>query len=111
MYEIIISKLTFKTIIGILDFERIKPQKVRVNCRVSYKKKEDFIDYAKVSKFIKSTMKDKKFKLIEDAVDDLSASLIKEYPQIIKLKLKISKPDILKNCKVSVKKVTQKDTL
>ena len=106
MYEIEISNLEFSTIIGILDFEREKPQKVRVDCKIKYKKEDDFIDYAKVAEFIKSNMIEKKYKLIEDALDDISSTLVKNYPQIKRIKLKVTKPDILKECEVSVKKVT-----
>ncbi len=106
MYEIEISNLEFKAIIGILDFERITPQKVRVDCKIKYKKKDDFIDYAKVVEFIISTIVEKKYLLLEDAIDDISSKLSKKYPKIKKIKLKITKPDIITDCVVGVKKVT-----
>jgi len=46
-------------------------------------------------------MKDKKFKLLEDAVKTLS-ELIKNKYEVENLQLKISKPNILKDCVVSL---------
>ena len=106
MYEIEISNLEFEAIIGILEFERKKPQKVVVECKIKYKKVDDFIDYAKVVEVIKYLMLEKKYKLIESALDDIILNLSKKYSNIKMIKLKIVKPDILKNCKVGVKKVT-----
>ena len=106
MYEIEISNLEFKTIIGILDFERKIPQRVRLDCKIKYKKSDDFIDYAKVVEFMKLVMIKNRYKLIEDALDEIISKLSKKYPKIRKIKLKITKPDILQDCEVSVKKVT-----
>lgn len=97
-----IKDLNFKCIIGILDFERIKKQKVVVNISFEYKFKKDvFIDYSEVSSFIESQMKKKKFLLIEDAIIFFKKKLYKMY-NITNLHIKISKPKILKNCIVSV---------
>ena len=100
--KIEISNLSFKCIIGILAFERIKKQKVIVNISFEYDfSKDDFIDYAKVSELIKVTMKKEKFLLLEDAIIFLENLLINTYT-IYNLYIKISKPDILKNCIVSL---------
>lgn len=97
-----IKELSFKCIIGILDFERVKKQKVVVNISFEYKFKKDiFIDYSEVSSFIESKMKKKKFLLIEDAIIYFDTKLYKLY-KVNNLQIKISKPDILKNCIVSV---------
>jgi dihydroneopterin aldolase len=99
-----IEKLTFKTIIGILDFERIKKQKVIIDISFEYnflKNTKEFIDYSKVSNLIKKTMKRKKFKLIEDAILDLEKLIYKKF-ELTNLQIRISKPNILKNCIVSV---------
>lgn len=100
--KIEINKLTFKCIIGILDFERIKKQRVIVNISFEYEFSKDFfIDYAEVSTLIKNTMKEKQFLLLEDAILDLENILLNKYP-IKNLHIKISKPDILKNCVVTL---------
>ena len=99
---IYIEDLTFKCIIGILDFERQEKQRVIVNLSFDYEfKNGSFIDYAEVCEFVKKTMKDQKFELLEDAVKTLAKLLNQNYC-IEKLKLKISKPDILKDCVVSL---------
>mgnify|MGYP005847629985 CR=1 FL=1 len=97
-----INRLTFRCIIGILDFERVTKQKVVVNLSFDYTFSDDyFIDYSKVSKLVKKELKNKKFKLIEDAIIHLEKKLHKKY-KIENLNLTISKPNILKDCIVSV---------
>lgn len=97
-----IIDLEFETIIGILDFERITRQKVRINCSIDYKYDKRFLDYALITKHIEEQMVNKEFELIEEALLSLKSSLKKEFPLISTLFLKISKPDILPNCEVSL---------
>ncbi|WP_252970852.1 dihydroneopterin aldolase [Aliarcobacter cryaerophilus] len=67
--KIEIEQLTFKCIIGILDFERVKKQKVIINLSFDYDfSKDNFIDYSEVANLVKKSMKKNKFKLLEDAV-------------------------------------------
>lgn len=105
--KIYIENLRFSCIIGILDVERIQKQDVIVNLTLTYRYTQEFIDYAKVVKLIKKTMKQEKFLLIEDALTTLTKKLKKKFPQIKSLKLKITKPSILPDCKVSVAKTTR----
>ncbi len=100
--KIDVENLEFKCIIGILDFERVKKQKVIINLSFEYDfSNDDFIDYSEVVDLIKQTMKKEKFKLIEDAIIYLTKFLNLTY-EIKNLKLKISKPTILKDCIVSL---------
>lgn len=100
--KIEINNLTFKCIIGILDFERIKKQRVIINTSFEYEfTKDSFIDYAEVSTLIKTIMKKKNFFLLEDAILCLETLLTNKYP-IKNLHIKISKPDILKDCIVTL---------
>ena len=100
--KIEISDLTFKCIIGILEIERIKKQKVIVNISFEYEfSKDKFIDYAEVSKLVKTTMKKEKFLLLEDAILHLENLLNTKY-KIQNLSIQISKPDILKDCIVTL---------
>ena len=100
--KIEISDLTFKCIIGILDFERINKQKVIINISFEYEFSKDlFIDYSEISNLVKSTMKQQKFLLLEDAILYIETLLQNNY-KISYLKIKISKPNILKNCIVSL---------
>ena len=100
--KIYIEDFSFKCIIGILDFERVKKQKVVINLSFDYEFKDNlFINYAEVSDLIKTTMKKRKFLLLEDAIISLKEIIDIKY-SISNLKLKITKPDILKDCKVSL---------
>jgi len=102
--KVLIEDLTFDCIIGILDFERITPQKVIIDIsfKYNYKDSSSFIDYSKVASDVENIMCDKKFELLEDAITYIEKYLNKQY-KIKKLKLKISKPNILTNCIVSIK--------
>lgn len=97
-----IQDLRFQTIIGILDFERVKPQEVIINLELEYNYEDEFINYADVSALIKNSMLTQEFLLIEDALLYLHVSLKKEFQKINALELKITKPSILLDCQVSV---------
>ncbi len=102
--KIYIENLNFNCIIGILDFERKNKQKVIIDIsfKYTYKNRKTFIDYSEISKNIEKIMKKRKFKLLEEAIIYIENFLYKNY-NIKKLNIKISKPDILTNCIVSVK--------
>lgn len=75
-----IKDLTFKCIIGILDFERIKKQRVIINISFNYQySKNYFIDYSEVSELVKDIMKNRKFELLEDAIIFIEKKLYKMY--------------------------------
>ncbi len=100
--KIKIENLTFDCIIGLLDFERKIKQEVIINVSFKYKYKTGvFIDYSEIVTFIENTMKSKKFELIEEALLYLNKQIITKYP-VKKLKIQITKPNIIKNCFVSV---------
>lgn len=92
-------KLKFKCIIGILDFERHKSQKIVLKLEA---KSKDFLDYAKLCKILKKSYKKQKFELLEESLDFIFAELKKLYPSLSYLKAKITKPKIIKKAKVSV---------
>lgn len=102
-----ISDLEFETIIGILDFERTAKQRVRINCSIDYVYDKQFLDYALVTKHIERQMIENEFELIEEALLSLKESLKQEFPLILTLFLKISKPDILANCEVSLSETSK----
>ena len=100
---IYIEDLTFDAIIGILDNERINPQKVIINCTICYDfKNQDFINYALITKLIEDEMKKGRFLLIENAILEIIDKIKGTFSTISSIKLKISKPNILDNCVVSV---------
>ncbi len=100
---IAIRALTFECIIGILDFERVTPQKVIVDAVITYDYVPgSFLDYAAVADHIKTQMRHGRFALIEEALDSLQNSLKTAFAAIKSLELTITKPDILPDCRVSV---------
>jgi len=100
--QIFIEALTFECVIGILDFERTTPQKVIIDLTIEYNYEKDFINYAEVAQLIEKTMKEEKFLLIEDALNFLSQRVKENFYKIDTLFLKITKPSIMPNCRVSV---------
>ncbi len=92
-------KLKFKCIIGILPFERKKKQRVIIKLCA---KAESFLDYAKVCELVKKSYKEQEFKLLEDSLNYLFTALKAEFKNITKLKITATKPDIIKNARVSV---------
>jgi len=100
---IYVEDLTFSAIIGILPEERTVPQKVIVNVKLDYEYKKDvFINYAILAQLIENDIKQKQYKLIEDALLALHVEIKNKFSQISSIKLKISKPTILAHADVSV---------
>ena len=104
-----ITDLEFDTIVGLLDFERTTPQRVRIDCAIEYVYRDagkiqsnTFIDYALVVEHIQREMHTHHFLLLEDALLSLRRSLKKKFSMIKQIKLRIMKPDILDNCEVAL---------
>jgi dihydroneopterin aldolase len=101
--KIHIEALTFEVIIGLLDFERDRPQRVIVDLEASYDyANENFIDYADMVFLIKKELNEKKYELLEEALLGIKERLYSTYPQLKALSLKIAKPDILPECTVAL---------
>ncbi len=109
--KIYVEELRFQSIIGILDFERTIPQDVEVNLTIEYHYTDNnFINYADVALLIKETMQNEKFLLLEDAIEKISKKLKIKFSQINSLFLKITKPSILPDCKVSLSEIYKFDS-
>jgi dihydroneopterin aldolase len=105
--KILIENLEFETILGILESERLTPQKIFIVCTIDYAyTQNEFINYAEVAKLIENTMIKEKFFLIEEALEFITQTLKNTFPLIGKLTLCIRKPDILSNCTVGVEQST-----
>lgn len=101
-----IEELTFECIIGLLDFERITPQKIIIDLKIDYSYKENiFINYAEVIALLEKEMTLNKYELLETALDELIKKLCLNFTLIERLELKIAKPDIISNAKVSLSKI------
>ncbi|WQR77513.1 dihydroneopterin aldolase [Helicobacter pylori] len=97
-----IHNLVFETILGILEFERLKPQKISVNVDLFYTElpNKAYLDYMEIQELIQKMMQEKQYFLIEDALKDLSQILKTRYSEIYELYLKISKLEISPNSQV-----------
>jgi len=102
--QIFIKNLLFEAVLGILEFERKTPQKISVDIKIRYTYKKDiFINYAQIADFVIYTIKKGEFFLLEEALEFTVQKLKVKFPQIETIKIKISKPNILKNCIVGAK--------
>lgn len=99
MIKILIKKLKVKCIIGLLDFERKKPQKIIVKAKFCC---DDFLDYAEICKIIKEILIKNKFDTLENALTKISSELKLKFPKISYQKIKIYKPKIIKSAIVGV---------
>ena len=97
-----IEDLRFKCIIGLLDFERHTPQELIIDLKLEYDYKDEFINYADLAVLIEKDLQAKKYELLETALMELINLIKQTFPLIQQLKLKITKPEILPNCRVSV---------
>ncbi|WRB79577.1 dihydroneopterin aldolase [Helicobacter pylori] len=97
-----IHNLVFEAILGILEFERLKPQKISVNLDLFYTQlpNKTYLDYIKIQELIQKMMQENQYLLIEDALKDLSHALKTRYSEISELYLKISKLEISPNSQV-----------
>ncbi|OOP85008.1 dihydroneopterin aldolase [Helicobacter pylori] len=97
-----IHNFVFETILGLLEFERLKPQKISVNLDLFYTQlpNKAYLDYMEIQEIIQNTMREKQYLLIEDALKDLSQILKTRYKEITELFLKISKLEISPNSQV-----------
>ncbi|MEA3418648.1 MAG: dihydroneopterin aldolase [Campylobacterota bacterium] len=100
-----IESLQIDTIIGLLDFERDMEQRVIIDLEASYiYDRTEFINYADLAEMIEVRIKKQCYELLEEALLDIKEQILKAYPAIKTLQLKISKPDILHNCTVALSK-------
>ncbi|OOQ30324.1 FolB domain-containing protein [Helicobacter pylori] len=97
-----IHNFVFETILGILEFERLKPQKISVDLDLFYMElpNKAYLDYMEIQELIQKMMQEKQYLLIEDALKDLSHVLKTCYEEISELYLKISKLEISPNSQV-----------
>jgi len=102
LFTILIEDLTLEVIIGVLDSERKKTQKVIVNAEIEYDKNEFFLDYVQAVEAIENLLKYKKYETIESALEGICRALKLDFPEIVSIKLQIYKPEVFKNALVGV---------
>ncbi len=102
-----IEHLEFDAIIGLLDFERDRPQRVRIDLTATYDYQPGtYLDYAKMVEAIKAHIIEQKYELLEEALEGLHTILRTAFPPIDTLEITIAKPDILSDCVVALNSVT-----
>jgi dihydroneopterin aldolase len=102
--KVIITDLVFNTSIGIHDFEKEKEQQIKFNIEIdinpSLKASENdlnsIVNYESVINKIKSITQKKHYNLLETLAEDIFSNLFAN-KNIIKIKLRIEKPEIIKN--------------
>ena len=102
--KVIITDLVFNTLIGIHDFEKAKEQQIKFNIEIDInpllKADENdlnsIINYENVINKIKLITKKKHYNLLETLAEDVFSDLFLS-KNIIKIKLRIEKPEIIKN--------------
>lgn len=99
MQSYIKIKMHFKCIIGILDFERVEKQKLIVKVKA---KASGFLDYTKLSKFIKKSYKKGKFYTVEESLEFINLNAKQKFPNLEYIRINSFKPKILKKTKVGV---------
>jgi dihydroneopterin aldolase len=100
MINTIIKDYEFETIIGLLDFERTTPQRVRINIEFQ---SNGFIDYIDMINFIETIFDTEKFGSVESAVEITSQRLKENFSNLIFLKMEILKIEIVKNALVGAR--------
>ena len=102
--KVLIKDLIFNTTIGIHDFEKKQKQQIKFNIEIDINSSltpannnlNTIINYEDVINNIKTLTQKKHYGLLEVLAEDIFLSLF-ENKNIIKVKLKIEKPDIIKN--------------
>ena len=102
--KVLIKDLIFDTSIGIHDFEKKQKQQIKFNVEIdldsslkpSNTNLNTIVNYEDVISSIKMLTQKKHYDLLEVLAEDIFLDLF-ENKNIIKIKLKIEKPEIIKN--------------
>jgi dihydroneopterin aldolase len=98
-----IQSLEFDAIIGVLDHERDRTQRVRIDATITYDYAPPaYLDYARIVEEIKTHITQHKYALLEEALIGTREMLLHNHPAITAINLSIAKPDILPDCVVSM---------
>ena len=102
--KVIITDLVFNTSIGVHDFEKEKEQQIKFNIEINInpvlKAAENdlksIVNYENVISKVKSITHKKHYNLLETLAEDIFTNLFLN-KNIMKIKLRIEKPEIIKN--------------
>ncbi len=102
--KVLIKDLVFKTSIGIHDFEKKKKQQIKFNIEININPHlkpngnnlDNIVNYEEVISNVKNLTQKKHYNLLETLAEKILSNLFKN-KNIIKIKLRIEKPEIIKN--------------
>ena len=102
--KVLISDLSLLISVGIHDFEKVKKQKVKFNIIIDINpslfpienKLNSIVNYETIVKTVTKITKNKHYELLETLADDIFYELFMNI-NILKIKLKIEKTQIIKN--------------
>ena len=106
--KILIENLTCSASIGVYEKEKLNKQKIIINLEILLINKmkthtdnlNDVADYGRFRRIVLDIINSKHFNLIETLADNLIKK-IETFEKVKNIKLKITKPDIFKDCSVS----------
>ena len=101
---VFIKDFIIQEIIGIHEHEKIKKQKIKFNIVVDVnqntipdeKDLKSIIDYEKITNKLEKLVKRKKYNFLESLAEDSFKEIFKD-KRIVSAKIKIEKPDAIKN--------------
>ena len=113
--KVIITDLVFDTSIGIHDFEKKKEQQIKFNIEIDINpflkaaenNLESIVNYENIINKIKSIAHKRHYNLLETLAEDIFDNLFLS-KNIIKIKLRIEKPEIIKDASSVGIEITKK---
>lgn len=101
--RILIDQLRVSCVIGILPAEREREQPLHVDLRLELDTREaghsgkisDTLDYDQVASQVAALLRFRRYRLLEMAAQELSAMLFGVHPQLMALRLRLTKPHAL----------------
>mgnify|MGYP006135281967 CR=1 FL=1 len=113
--KVIITDLVFNTSIGVHDFEKEKVQQIKFNIEININPMlkaaendlKSIVNYENVISKVKSITHKKHYNLLETLAEDIFTNLFLN-KNIIKIKLRIEKPEIIKNTSSVGVEITKK---
>ena len=103
---VFIKDFIIEEIIGFHDSEKIKKQKIQFNVVLDIdhrtipneKNEKSIVNYEKITKKLEKLVKNKKYNFLETLAEDSFAEIFKD-KRINSIKMKIEKPEAIKNAK------------
>lgn len=106
MDKILLHDLEVEAIVGILEWERVVPQRLLLSIELASditeaaksENIEDALNYAEVALAVEALIVEKKFRLLERLVEEVAALLLANFPTTW-VKVRCQKPQVIKNCR------------